>query len=306
MRGPTAAGLLAAAAALTLSSCRDSEQAYQPVLTRHPQKARELTFAVHPLHNPAMLHRTYRPLIDYLNATVTGARFKLVASRDYAAFDRRLAAGEFDFALPNPYQAVQSAASGYRIFGKVSGDEGFRGLILVRRGSPIDSVDDLRGRTISYPAPTAVAATMLPQFYLHSHGLPLSATRSVYVGSMESTIGSVLSGTSDAGATWPDPWEKYRRAHPGEAARLEVRWTTPPLVNNALVVHRSQSAALAARVLEALQRLSKTALGRSLLEKLSLPGFESASPATYEPVRRFLVTFSKEVRPLPAWAEVGS
>ena len=288
------------AALLSLTgACGSPEPDPQPSFeTRDPQRA-EYSFAVHPLHNPVLLLKTYGPLVEYLNATVPGVRFRLVASRDYASYGRRLAAREFDFALPNPYQAVLASERGYRIFGKVGGDERFYGVILVRRDSPIRKADQFRGKTISYPAPTAVAATMLPQYYLQAHGAPFRSTRPIYVGSMESAVESVRSGRADGAAIWPDPWEKYRRAHPAASRELEVRWVTPSLVNNALIVRDSVPPAVANRVLAALMRLPSTVAGRRLLHQLSVKDFEPADDATYNPVRRFLKEFEANVRPLP-------
>lgn len=140
---------------------------------------------------------------------------------------------------------------------------------------------------------------MMPQYYLQAHGAPLKSTRPVYVGSMESAIESLRSGSADGAATWPDPWEKYKRAHPREASELEVRWVTPPLVNNALIVRDSVPTAVADKVLAALRELSANAAGRRLLDELSIKEFEPASDATYEPVRAFLRDFSANVRSLP-------
>ena len=297
---------IAAQLALGLGGCRDERSGYEPEFARHQAGPPSYTFAVHPLHNPAMLHRTYGPLIDYLNDHVGGAKFRLVASRDYDSFNRRLAGREFDFALPNPYQAIRALSAGYRIFGKVGGDEAVRGMILVRRDSPIESVADLRGRTISYPAATAVAATMMPQYFIRSHGVRLEETRTVYVGSMESAIRSVSSGASDAATTWPDPWNKFVRSNPADAARLEVKWVTPPLVNNALVVRKSIPPEIAERVLMALRELPRTGEGRRLLASMSIRSFEPATEATYAPVKRFLADFAATVRPLPAAPDSSS
>jgi phosphonate transport system substrate-binding protein len=298
--------VIAAGLALGLGGCGGEKRGYEPEFSSREAGRASYTFAVHPLHNPALLHRTYGPLIDYLNRHVEGARFRLVASRDYPSFNRRMAEREFDFALPNPYQALEAAHAGYRIFGKVGGDEGFRGMILVRRDSPIESVADLRGKTISYPAATAVAATMLPQYFIRSHGVRLEETRTLYVGSMESAIRSVGSGASDAATTWPDPWEKYVRSNPAEAAKLEVKWVTPPLVNNALVVRQSLPPQIAARVLRALEALPRTREGRRMLASMSIQSFEPATEATYAPVKRFLADFAATVRPLPTFAESAS
>jgi phosphonate transport system substrate-binding protein len=292
--------------ALPLAGCGGGEEGYQPQFTSERPRRRELSFAVHPLHNPALLHQIYGPLVEYLNATTRGPRFALVASRDYATFNGRLAARDFDFALPNPYQTVRAAAAGYSIFAKVAGDDGFRGLILTRRDSPIRTIADLRGKTISYAAPTAVAGAMLPQYYLHRHGLPLSATRSLYVGSMESALRSLGIGASDAAAVWPGPWQKFRESDPAAASALQVRWETPHLVNNGVVVRDGILPGVTARILAALRRLGDDEAGRRLLRGLGVAGFEPATSRTYDPVRRFLSEFSRTVRPIDLPAGVAA
>jgi phosphonate transport system substrate-binding protein len=286
---------------MILLGCSAQEENYEPQYVTKPSHQLTYSFAVHPLHNPLLLQKTYGPLIDHLNGTVRGAKFKLIGSRDYATFNERLSGGRFQFALPNPYQAVMAIRAGYRIFGKVSDDDAFRGIIITRTNSPIKEVGDLRGKTISYPAPTAVAASMLPQYFLHSHGVSIGSTRTVYVGSMESAIESVASGKSDAAAIWPDPWNKYNRKNPGTARLLAVRWTTPPLINNALVVHESVPPEVSKHVLESLRQLSNTPAGRQLLIELSVAGFEAATNETYKPARTFFRKFSREVRPLPGF-----
>lgn len=290
---------------LPLVGCGREEQDYAPSFATGPRREEGISFAVHPLHNPALLHAVYSPLIDHLNRTVPGQAFRLVASRDYANFDRRLLAGQFDFALPNPYQAIRAAAAGYRIFGKMAGDENFRGLILTRRDSPVRRFADLRGRRIAFPAPTAVAATMLPQYFLHRNGLPLADYRPLYVGSMESAMESLATGGCDAAAVWPDPWEKLLRLDPDRAALLTVRWQTPALVNNALVAHPGLDPALVDLVLASLVSLDRSAAGRALLASLEVNGFERADDSTYDPVRRFLTDFSRSVRPLDLPAELA-
>ena len=283
---------------LPLVGCGRREDDYEPAFSSRPRGAGSFSFAVHPLHNPALLHAIYGPLIDYLNVMIPGSRFRLVASRDYAAFQDRLDSRDFHFALPNPYQAVCAAGRGYRIFAKMAGDEDFRGLILTRRDSPVEAIADLRGRRIAYPAPTAVAATMLPQHFLHQNGVPLASTRTRYVGSMESALESLVLGSSDAAAVWPDPWSKYVRAKPERARQLAVRWRTPHLVNNPLVVRDDVPAGLAADLLRALTGLGRSAPGRQLLARMSVAGFEAADDRTYDPVRLFLRDFSRTIRPL--------
>jgi len=286
---------------LFVAGCgRDDEMDYSPQFTDAAQGGAEVClFGVHPLHNPHHLFKVYQPLVDYLNRHGDGTRFRLEASRNYDAFEQKLFDRHFAFALPNPYQTVMSLRHGYRVFGKMANDEDFRGIILVRRDSAIASVADLRGKAISYPAETAVAATLMPQWFLHSHGLETSTdVDSRYVGSQESAIMNVYLGITAAGATWPPPWRAFVRDHPEVAAALEVRWQTGSLPNNGLVVRDDVPEALARRVAGLLFGLQDTEEGRAILAAMELGRFEPADDTTYQPVSAFLARFSHEVRPL--------
>lgn len=264
-----------------------------------PPAPKVYLFGVHPLHNPTRLFEVYGPLIEHLNRQLKGtARLKLEASRNYPAYDEKLFTGHFDFALPNPYQTVIASEKGYRIFGKMGDDNNFRGIILVRKDSGIDTVSDLKGKTVSYPAETALAATMMPQWYLHSHGLDINRDiTNLYVGSQESSIMNVFLGKVAAAATWPPPWQAFIKERPDVAKEVEIKWQTPSLPNNGLVVRHDVPDALAAEVARLLFNLHTTPEGRTLLKAMELSRFEPADDATYEPVRAFLTQFEQHVRP---------
>jgi phosphonate transport system substrate-binding protein len=175
-------------------------------------------------------------------------------------------------------------------------DENFRGIILVRRDSRIREVSDLRNKAVSFPAPTALAATMLPQHYLHSHGLDVKRDiEARYVGSQESSIMNVYLGNVSAGATWPTPWISFEREKPEIARALAVRWQTDPLVNNGLVVRDDIEPAVRKQVEAALFSLHQSAEGKRILERMPLSRFEPATNATYAPVQAFLDEFDRTV-----------
>ena len=254
---------------------------------------------MHPLHNPRRLFEIYGPLVDLLNRRIPNARFRLEASRDYAEYDRKLRERHFDLALPNPYQTLKAQERGYRVFAKMGDDHNFRGIILVRKDSGIKEVRDLRGKAVSYPAPTALAATMLPQDFLHAHGLDINRDiENRYVGSQESSILNVFQGRTAAGATWPPPWQALVRERPELAEALEVKWQTRSLPNNSLVARDDVPEAVLAALRTELLRLHEHPEGQALLARLPLSRFEAADDATYAPVRAFVQRFSAQVRPL--------
>lgn len=294
--------------AIVLAACgRGTEnEASSPQYGSHEAagQGRTYVFAIHPLHNPVRLFEVYGPVIDYLNRNIPGATFRLEASRNYEEFDRKLYAREPDFALPNPYQTLNSLRHGYHVIAKMGDDARFTGIILVRRDSGIREVADLKGKKVSYPARTALAATMMPQYFLHTHGLDINRDiENLYVGSQESSIMNVYLGNVAAGATWPLPWLEFQREQPEKASELEVKWETEPLINNGVVARDDVPPELARQVAHLLDTLHTTEEGRIMLERMQLSRFELADDSRYRVIENFLRSFSKNVRPLDVDAE---
>lgn len=289
--------ILCLLAPLLLSCDRSKPEDYAPEYSARPPEGRQIyIFAVHPLHNPQRLEAVYGPIIDYLNRNISGAELRLEASRSYDEFDKKLYARHFHFALPNPFQTVNSLRHGYRIFGKMAGDAEFRGIILVRKDGGINTISDLRGKAISFPAPTALAATMMPISFLHANGLDTKKDfRRLFSGSQESSIMNVYLRQSAAAATWPPPWEAFKKRNPEIAAQLTVKWETPPLVNNGLVVRDDVPDKVRLKVAELLFSLHNSAEGRRMLLALPLKKFEPATDATYSPVSEFMKKYRKDI-----------
>ncbi|MDD5332849.1 MAG: phosphate/phosphite/phosphonate ABC transporter substrate-binding protein [Rhodoferax sp.] len=288
--------------ALLLVACGQNEggkTAGPQFAAQAPVASREYVFAIHPLHNPVRLFEIYQPVIDHLNRNIPGTTFKLEASRNYEEFDKKLYTRQFDFALPNPYQTLNSLEHGYHVIAKMGDDYKFTGVILVRRDSGIQKLADLKGKKVSYPARTALAATLMPQYYLHTHGLDVNRDiENLYVGSQESSIMNVYLGQVAAGVTWPLPWEAFQKEHPEMARELELKWETEPMLNNGVVARDDVPAPLAERVAQLLDTLHTTAEGRAMLARMPLSRFELADDRRYRVIADFLRQFSQTVYPL--------
>ncbi|MFZ5766544.1 MAG: phosphate/phosphite/phosphonate ABC transporter substrate-binding protein [Thermodesulfobacteriota bacterium] len=281
--------------------CRQQPEPEGPQFGPRPPSGRPplYHFAIHPLHNPAKLIDAYQPLMDHLNRQLAGIRFDLEASRDYAEFEEKYREGRPDFLLPNPWQTLQAMKAGYRVIAMAGEPDDFKGIFVVRRDSGLTSPGQLKGRVVSYPAPTALAACIMPQYFLYRHGV--NVTRDLdnrYVGSQESAIMNVFLGQSAAGATWPPPWRAFQKEHPREAAELMLAWETEPLVNNSVMVRGDIPAQTAEAVRTLLVELDRTAEGRAILAGMETARFLPATDRDYEVVARFVARFEEEVRPV--------
>ncbi len=256
-------------------------------------------FAVHPLHNPAKLVEAYQPLIDYLNSRLQGARLTLEASRDYADFEEKYGALKPEFLLPNPWQTLQAIKAGYRVIAMAGEPQDFKGIFIVRKDSGLKSPADLKGKVVSYPSPTALAACIMPQYFLYQHGININSDiENRYVGSQESSIMNAYLGLTAAGATWPPPWRAFQKDYPQEAAELTVIWETESLVNNSVMVRNDIPVQVAEQVRALLIGLDGTPEGKAILAGMETARFLPAVDKDYDVVQQYISNFEKEVRPV--------
>ena len=285
-----------------LGACQPATQQEEPLrYSQSPTQASVPLYrlAVHPLYNPKLLAAAYQPLVDHLNAELTQARLELEASRDYQAFENKYAVREPAFLLANPWQTLQAIPRGYKVIAMAGDAQDFKGIFIVRRDSPIRVPADLKGKVVSYPSPTALAACIMPQYFLHQHGINVQRDiHNVYVGSQESAIMNAYLGQAAAGVTWPPPWRLFQRDHPREAAQLKVIWETESLVNNSVMVRDDVPAAVQMQVQSGLLGLRQTVAGQAILAGMSTASFQTADDASYDVVARYVKRFEQDVRPV--------
>ena len=264
-----------------------------------PGQAPVYRLAVHPLHNPQKLHTAYQPLVEHLNRQLPGVKFELESSRDYQAFEAKFRQRGPEFLLPNPWQTLQAIKAGYHVIAMAGDASDFKGIFIVRKDAGIAQPVDLKGKSVSYPSYTALAAAILPQAYLHAHGINIQRDiQNVYVGSQESSIMNVFLKQTAAGATWPPPWRQFQQDHPEEAAQLQVAWETPSLMGNSVMVRDDVDAALAQQVATVLLGLAQTAQGTTILATLQTAAFYPANDASYQVVTDYIARFERDVRPV--------
>ncbi|MBN2895743.1 MAG: phosphate/phosphite/phosphonate ABC transporter substrate-binding protein [Campylobacterales bacterium] len=247
---------------------------------------------IHPYLNSKKTFEAYQPIIDHLQRQIDAGRLVLETSRDYADYEAKLYRGHFDFALPNPLQTLESIKHGYRVVAKMKPDSVFRGIIVARKERHLSDVAQLKGHAVSFPAPTALAATMMPLYFLHNRGLDVhKQIEKRFVGSQYSAILNAYTGDTLAAATWPPPWESWCRENPAKAADMQIVWQTRPLVNNGFVAHERVAAALVGRLVRLLTALDQTQEGRVLLAQAGFDGFETAHNGSYDAVQSFLIDY---------------
>jgi len=284
---------------LSVTACeKEPEKTAGPVYVSSLEAAKKhYRLAIHPLHNPKKLSEAYQPLIDHLNKNILDAKFELESSRDYQAFEEKFRKRAPELILPNPWQTLEAMKSGYKVISMAGDAKDFKGIFIVKKDSGINVPADLKGKTVSYPSYTALAACIMPQRYLHDHGVNVTSDiKNHYVGSQESSIMNVFLGESAAGATWPPPWRLFQRDRPEEAAKLKVVWETPSLMNNSVMIRDDVAQNIVKQISQLLFALHTTEEGKVILNGMSTAQFHKASDDSYKPVSEFITEFENDVR----------
>lgn len=292
--------MLALLVVITLTGCdQDNSTGKTLSYSQTPSKTSITVyrFAVHPLHNPQKLIKTYQPMINDLNQHLDGVRIELEASRDYQVYEDKIDQREPAFLLPNPWQTLVAMKKGYDVIAMAGNADDFKGIFIVRKDGNIHTPQDLTGKIVAYPSPTALAAAIMPQYFLYQAGLNINKDiQNNYVGSQESSIMNVYLGSAAAGATWPPPWRAFKKDNPQEAAQLKVIWQTEPLLNNSVMVRDDVPPMLADQVRKYLLNLHQRNQGQQILAGMETEQFYAADNARYDLVRDYVKRFEQDVR----------
>jgi phosphonate transport system substrate-binding protein len=237
-----------------------------------------LSVGVVPQQAASKLAEQWIPLLDHIGAKAN-VRLVFKTASDIPTFEQRCAAGDYDIAYMNPYHyTVYHDQPGYEAIAKRSGSK-IKGIIVKKRGSDLQTLMDLDGKKLAFPAPRAFAATLLTTSGLRAAGVEFE---SKYVSSHDSVYMNVARGIFDAGGGIV---RTFKSVSPDVRDQLEILWETPGYTPHAFAIHPRVDAKMRAAVTQALIGIDSDEEGRKLLEKLKIKKLEAASNQDWDDVR---------------------
>lgn len=121
--------------------------------------------------------------------------FTLNISKTIPDFELELLAGTPDFSYMNPYHQVMAyRRQAYRPL--VADATPLTGIVVVRRDSGINKMDDLNGKQLAFPSPNAFAASLITRATLSQRGIDI---KPLYVKTHSNVYRSVLQADVVAG-----------------------------------------------------------------------------------------------------------
>jgi len=233
-----------------------------------------------PQYEARRIYKIWRPILDKLEAA-TGLHFTLRGSPSIPAFESEFIAGAFDFAYMNPYHI--SPARNRQGYIPLVRDVGRRlqGILVVRKDSPIRSVQQLAGRVVAFPSPNALGASMLiraellDKFQLQVIPRYVLSHSSVYLNViLEQTVAG--GGVQSTLQQQPDNIKN----------KLRVLYRTQSIAPHPFAAHPRVAPKIRAQVRQAFLALGQSKEGRQLLARVPIRRIGPSRMMDYEPLSK--------------------
>lgn len=240
----------------------------------------EYTLGVVPQFEQRRLHAIWEPIAAEAGRRA-GVTLKVVSAIKMQDFEKGIQEGACDFLYSNPYQMlVANERQGYTPL--VRDKVPLKGILVVRKESPLQSPADLAGKVVAFPSPNALGASLLMRadlerifkvtvtpLYVHTH----SAVYLHVLKDMAAAGGGVAKTLQEQDATVREG--------------LRILYTTREMPSHPVSAHARVPAADRDAVRRAFLEMSADAKGLDLLAKIPIREAVATAMEDYLPMREW-------------------
>ncbi|MBI3776416.1 MAG: phosphate/phosphite/phosphonate ABC transporter substrate-binding protein [Gammaproteobacteria bacterium] len=236
------------------------------------------TFGIVPQDSAGLAAKEWTPILKYLEER-TGKQFQFATTRSIPLFSQRVAESKYDFVYMNPNDYIKyQDKDRYRAIARARNFK-LKGIIVVRKDSPLEKLDELNNKDLAVPA-NAFASDTLARAALHGSGLavtisPLATSDAVYR--------AVALGHATAGGGM---LRTFNNAAPEYREQLRVLWTSEGYTAQAFAAHSRVPNDVVQAVQEALIDLSDDPLARKYLKTIAPEGLDYGRDEDWDDVRK--------------------
>jgi phosphonate transport system substrate-binding protein len=183
------------------------------------ERGYSLRFGVVPLQEPLLMFRKFSPLSEYLTKRL-GRKVDLRVAVDMEGAVNDIGQNVTQLCAMGPANYLEASEKfGVRVIVKAlrKGKPFHRAAIIVRAGSSMQSVKDLKGKSFAFVSPKSATGHIAPLAALKDGGITMDdLTYYRFLGNHDKVAKAVLSGDFEAGGVMEETAESYR----GEGLRI--------------------------------------------------------------------------------------
>lgn len=243
-----------------------------------------------PMKDSETLIEEVGPLAEMLSQEL-GIKVRPFTAMNYVGVVEGLGSGQVDFGFIPPFSYVlansESDARVVLTALRRDGNPHYYSQILVRTDSDIQTVADLKGKTIAFVDPASSSGYIFPGAHLKALGLDIDKDiTAIFAGGHDKALQALLNGHVDAAAVFVDVRTRYVADFPTAMTATRQLTLTQPIPNISVTVRGDMDAQLSARIAQALIKIAQDQEGGEMLKKLfDMYGFVSAQDGDYDVVR---------------------
>ena len=162
------------------------------------------------------------PFVEYLSKRL-GVNVQLRIVNDYAAVIEGQRAGNIHIALHGGSSYARAVMTGVKIEPFVidvykDGTKGYYSVFYVKKDSPFQKIEDLKGRNLGLVDPNSTSGNTVPRYALHRMNIDPDKFfgKVVYTGTHENAVLALQQGTVDVAANW---WNNESESNLARMAR---------------------------------------------------------------------------------------
>lgn len=270
----------------------DSNTASGVALAAAKSKEKSLTIGIFPRRNPSTTVKLFTPLANYLKEKL-GREVHIRTAKNFKEFWQHLKKGDYDVVHFNQYHYVKSHKElGYKVIlqNEEFGSSKLSGAIYVRKDSNINSVADLKGKTIGFGGgKMAMISYIAPTSLLKKAGLqPGKDYKETFAKNPPVSVLGTFHKEFDAGGAGDVVIKLGVVSKKIDTKQMKLLAKSEPLAHIPWAVKGDMDEELAQQVQQYMLELNDTDAGRDILTKAKLSGLHPAKDEDYNPHREMI------------------
>lgn len=287
--------------AVTLAACGGGEKASEKDKAYVPEK---LTVQFVPSQAAETLEAKAKPLEKLLSKEL-GIPVEVSVSTDYKTIIEAMDSKQVDvgFLPPNAY-VLAHEQSGAKVLlqaqrygieqpgGKKTDElvDSYKSMIVVKKGSKIKELKDLKGKKIATQDVTSSAGYVWPAAEMKKAGVDIekSDITTVQVKGHDQAILSVLNGDVDAAFVFEDARNNVVKDVPTIFDEVEPMYTTAPIPNDTVTVRADMSDDWNTKIQDAFINIGKSEEGKAIISAIyTHEGYVKSKDSNFDIVREY-------------------
>lgn len=257
-----------------------------------PDKVR---IGIIPTESNTAIQTRFKPLTDYLTK-VLDVKIEIMSASDYASVIEAMRFKKIEIAYYGPKSYCEASdranAEAVVVDKALDGTTGYYGIIISKKGSGINNMEDAKGKTFAFTDPNSTSGCLVPMvhFLVDLDVKPEKYfSKVMFSGSHEASMLSVKNGNIQVAAT--NDIDLHKAQDTGRIGKndFNILWTSKQIVGSLWAVRGDLPASFKTAFRNAMINMKD----KEYLETLGVMGWVPIDDSAYDSIRKVIAVSNR-------------